>query len=106
MFGQIHVITPPPRGPRSGPGYSVPVRHHLIGPIRPTRRHIALSPHGGLYAMPSLCGSVEATRECCESSSLLRWDVGGILGVMPTRRSAETTPDRVSTPPPEGARPP
>jgi hypothetical protein len=46
-----------PRGPRSGPGYSVPVRHHLIGLIRPTRRHIAISPHGGLYAMPSLCGS-------------------------------------------------
>jgi hypothetical protein len=46
-----------PRGPRSGPGCSVPVRHHLIGPIRPTRRHIAISPHGGLYAMPSLCGS-------------------------------------------------
>jgi hypothetical protein len=46
-----------PRGPRSGPGYSVPVRHHLTGPIRPTRRHIAISPHGGLYAMPSLCGS-------------------------------------------------
>jgi len=43
-----------PRGPRSGPGYSVPVRHHLIGPIRPTRGHIAISPHGGLYAMPSL----------------------------------------------------
>ena len=52
-----------PRGPRSGPGYSVPVRHHLTGPIRPTRRHIAISPHGGLYAMPSLCGSAEATRE-------------------------------------------
>jgi DNA topoisomerase IA len=34
-----------------------PVRHHLIGPIRPTRRHIAISPQGGLYAMPSLCGS-------------------------------------------------
>ena len=46
-----------PRGPRSGPGYSVPVRHYLIGPIRPTRRHIAISPHGGLYAMPSLCGA-------------------------------------------------
>jgi hypothetical protein len=44
-------------GPRSGSGYSVPNRHHLIGPIRPTRRHIAISPHGGLYAMPSLCGS-------------------------------------------------
>ena len=52
-----------PRGPRSGPGYSVPIRHHLIGLIRPTRRHIAISPHSGLYAMPSLCGSAEATRE-------------------------------------------
>jgi hypothetical protein len=46
-----------PRGPRSGPGCSVPVRHHLIGPIRPTRRRTAISPHGGLYVMPSLCGS-------------------------------------------------
>ena len=52
-----------PRGPRSRPGYAVPARHHLIDPIRPTRRHIAISPHGGLYAMPSLCGSAEATRE-------------------------------------------
>ena len=49
-----------PRGPRSGPGCSVPVR---IGPIRLTHGHIAISPHGGLYAMPSLCGSAEATRE-------------------------------------------
>ncbi len=46
-----------PRGPRSGPGCYLPVRPHLIGPIRPTRRHIATSPQGGLYAMPSLCGS-------------------------------------------------
>src|SRR5262249_24577894 len=46
-----------PRGPRSGPGCAVPVRHNLIDPIRPTRRHIATSPQGGLYAMPSLCGS-------------------------------------------------
>jgi hypothetical protein len=46
-----------PRGPRSRPGYAVPVRPHLIDPIRPTRRHIATSPLGGLYAMPSLCGS-------------------------------------------------
>jgi hypothetical protein len=44
-----------PRGPRSGPGYSVPVRHHLIDPIRPTRGHTAISPQSGLYAMPSLC---------------------------------------------------
>jgi len=46
-----------PRGPRSGPGCSVPVRHHLIDPIRPTRGHTAISPRSGLYAMPSLCGS-------------------------------------------------
>src|SRR5713226_1545275 len=57
----VEVITPPPQGPRSSPGYSVPNRHHLFGPIRPTRGHIAISPHGGLYAMPSLCGSAEAT---------------------------------------------
>src|SRR6202048_3539756 len=52
-----------PRGPRSCPSYAVSSRHHLIDPIRPTRGHIAFSPHGGLYAMPSLCGSAEATRE-------------------------------------------
>ena len=34
-----------PRGPRSGPGCAVPVRHHLIDPIRPTRRRIAISSH-------------------------------------------------------------
>jgi hypothetical protein len=44
-----------PGGPRSGPSYSVSVHHHLIGPIRPTRQHIATSPQRGLYAMPSLC---------------------------------------------------
>jgi hypothetical protein len=37
-----------PRGPRSGPGYSVPVHPHLIGPIRPTRGHIPTSPSRGL----------------------------------------------------------
>src|SRR5260370_2357009 len=51
-----------PRGPRSGSSYAVSDRHHLIDPIRPTREHIAISPHGGLYAIPSLCGSAEATR--------------------------------------------
>jgi len=51
-----------PRGPRSGPSYAVSSRHHLVDPIRPTREHIAISPHSGLYAMPSLCGSAEATR--------------------------------------------
>jgi hypothetical protein len=44
-----------PRGPRSGPGYAVPVHLHLIGPIRPTRGHIPTSPARGLYEMPSLC---------------------------------------------------
>ena len=32
-----------PRGPRSGPGFSVPVRRHLFDPIRPARRHIAIA---------------------------------------------------------------
>src|SRR6516162_9569470 len=29
----------------------------LMTNSNPTRGHIATSPHGGLYAMPSLCGS-------------------------------------------------
>ena len=49
------VLPPYPRGPRSGPGYSVPVHHHLLGPIRPTRRHAPISPPCELYAAPSLC---------------------------------------------------
>src|SRR5215469_11732855 len=44
-----------PRGPRSSPGYVVPVHHRLIDPMRPTHRHSTISPHGGLYALPSLC---------------------------------------------------
>src|ERR1700684_514028 len=52
-----------PQRPSLGSGLFCPICHHLIGLIRPTRRHIAISPHSGLYAMPSLCGSAEATRE-------------------------------------------
>jgi hypothetical protein len=44
-----------PRGPRSGLGYIVPVHLRLFDLIRPTRRHIPISPHGDLYGMPSLC---------------------------------------------------
>ena len=44
-----------PRGPRSGPGYVVPIHPHLTGPIRPSCRHIPTSPSRGLYEMPSLC---------------------------------------------------
>jgi len=44
-----------PRGPRSGPGYAVPVHPHLTGPMRPTRRHIPTSPQRGLYEISSLC---------------------------------------------------
>src|SRR6516165_360984 len=72
-----------PRGPRSGPGCSVPVRHHLIGPIRPTRGHIAISPHGGLYAMPSLCGSAlyrrPQTPASCKTHIFQYIDSGHIL---------------------------
>src|SRR5882672_7325752 len=51
------VGNPPPQGSSLESGFAVPVCHHLIDPIRPTRRHITTSPQGGLYAMPSLCGS-------------------------------------------------
>ena len=44
-----------PRGPRSGPGYSVPVHPRLSGPIRPSCRHIPISLTRSLYKMPSLC---------------------------------------------------
>src|SRR5580700_2260180 len=44
-----------PRGPRSSPGYVVPVHHRLIDPMRPTPWHSATSPSSGLYALPSLC---------------------------------------------------
>jgi len=44
-----------PRGPRFGLGSIVPVHPRLIGLIRPTHRHIPISPHCGLYGMPSLC---------------------------------------------------
>jgi hypothetical protein len=44
-------------GPRSGSSFAVSIHHHLIDPIRPTRRHITISSHGDLYVMPSLCGS-------------------------------------------------
>src|SRR5262249_7329150 len=46
--------SPHPRGPRSGLGCSVPIHHHLIDPIRPTRRHVQISPHCDLYRTPSL----------------------------------------------------
>jgi hypothetical protein len=32
-----------PRGPRSGPGYAVPIHQHLIDPIRATGKHVPTS---------------------------------------------------------------
>ena len=52
-----------PRGPRSGPGYVVPVHPRLIDPIRPTRRHIPTSPLCDLYEMPSLCAYTTTPRQ-------------------------------------------
>ena len=56
-----------PRGPRSGPSCSVPVRHHLFGPIRPTRRHIAISlPHDNQGENPyCLTQECSPERNCC-----------------------------------------
>jgi len=78
-----------PRGPRSGPGYSVPVHHRLSDPIRPTRRHIPISPHSGLYEMPSLCARLRAPRRPPSGSELscsalyrhvVAWDPGKLVG--------------------------
>jgi hypothetical protein len=44
-----------PRGPRSGPGYIVPVHQRLIGPMRPTCGHISHSE--GISYKPQ-CGEV------------------------------------------------
>jgi hypothetical protein len=54
-------VSPQPQGSSLVTGLWCPGRHHLIDPIRPTRGHTAISPQSGLYAMPSLCGSAEAT---------------------------------------------
>ena len=51
-----------PRGPRSGPGYSVPIHPHLFDPIRPTGRPIRTSPSCGLYPISSLCIAVPPMR--------------------------------------------
>jgi hypothetical protein len=78
--------SPYPRGPGSGPGYHVPAHHHLLGPIRPTRRHTATSPPRDLYAVPTLCGSAPATREwfralaCCSFLSCRPLGPRGVHG--------------------------
>jgi len=59
-----------PRGPRSGPGCVVPVHHRLTGPMRPTRRHNSISPHSGLYALPSLCAATSAPKRPASGSVL------------------------------------
>jgi len=80
-----------PRGPRSGPGYAVPGHRHLVGPIRPTRRHIPTSPHSGLYEMPSLCAYTTTPRQPTSGSVLslsvlyrhvVPWDPGKFIGCM------------------------
>ena len=64
-----------PRGPRSCPSYAVSSRHHLIDPIRPTRGHIAFSPHGGAYTRCLRCAG--APRRPASGSglslSILSW---------------------------------
>jgi len=52
-----------PRGPLSSRGSVVPVLQRLIGLIRPTPRHIPVSPQRGLYEMPSPCWCASATHE-------------------------------------------
>ena len=48
-----------PRGPRSGPGYVVPVHHHLLTPCAPLAGTSRFHGHR-LYEMPSLCVHCDA----------------------------------------------
>jgi hypothetical protein len=65
-------LLPPlyPRGPRSGPGYVVPVHPRLTDPMRPTPRHIPISPPCDLYEMPSLCAYTTTPRQPTSGSVL------------------------------------
>jgi hypothetical protein len=62
-----------PRGPRSGPGYSVPVHQHLLDPIRPSRRLSTTSPHSGLYALSSLCTQLPGCLGDLREVPCFRW---------------------------------
>ena len=76
--GSMRVQAPPckrfqplyTRGPRSGPGYVVPVHPRLTDPIRPTRWHIPTSSLCGLYEMPSLCAYTTTPRQPASGSVL------------------------------------
>jgi hypothetical protein len=54
-------LAPHPQGPPLETGLFCPGPSSLNRP-HPPHAATAISPHGGLYAMPSLCGSAEATR--------------------------------------------
>jgi hypothetical protein len=62
-----------PRGPRSGPGYAVPVHHHLSTPCAPLTSTSRFHRHG-LYKMSSLCVQAATPRQPV-SGSVLSWTV-------------------------------
>ena len=62
---------------------ALPVCRHLVDPIRPTRRHIAISPHGGLYVMPSLgapSADLQTGRRAAPSAYLVQLFHSGLCG--------------------------
>jgi len=80
-----------PRGPRSGPGYSVPVHPHLIDPIRPTRRHSSTSPLATYTSCPRCAASAPPPRRPASGSVLslavlcrhvVLWDPGKFIGCL------------------------
>jgi hypothetical protein len=58
-----------PRGPRSGPGYSVRVHQRLIGPIRPSRGHVPISP-SSTYTRCLRCAYLHMPRQPATGSEL------------------------------------
>ena len=58
-----------PRGPRYGPGYAVPVHHHLLTPCAPLASTSRFHGHR-LYEMPSLCVLTATPRRPASGSVL------------------------------------
>jgi hypothetical protein len=90
-----------PRGPRSCPSYAVSNPHHLIDPIRPTREHIAISPHGGLYANAFAVQERQSdprvgnNRRHANVSSM-RKSIARVLGPGDEQSAVRTMPNRFS----------
>lgn len=68
-------LTALPQGPHSGPGFSVPVRQHLIDPVRATGKYVLIS---RLCGYKERLGCVGAPRPTLPAGHVLRDRARGI----------------------------